>query len=113
MIIPIEWTIDSNLCGTFLPVAASIRMKNNLPPSSAGIGKILKKAKDIGIDKDKLKEKYNQKLTIKQGVKLALSIFKELKGKEFEIDKFELVYIDKDKGKLKRIEGEELKDYSK
>ena len=47
MIIPIEWTIDSNLCGTFLPVAASIRMKNNLPPSSAGIGKILKKAKDI------------------------------------------------------------------
>ena len=63
--------------------------------------------------KDKLKDRYSQKSTIKQGVKLALSIFKELKGKEFEIDKFELVYIDKDKGKLKRIEGEELKDYSK
>jgi len=58
--------------------------------------------------KDKLREKYKEGLSIKQGVKLVLEIFEELQEKKFNIDKFELVYIPKDKGKLKRLEGEEI-----
>ena len=58
--------------------------------------------------KEKLKEKYKQSLTIKQGVKLALDIFKELKGKDFNLENFELVVITTEDAKLTRIEGEEI-----
>jgi len=59
--------------------------------------------------KDKLREKYREGLTMKQGVKLALEIFEEIQEKKFNLNKFELVYIPKDKGKLERLEGEEIK----
>jgi len=58
--------------------------------------------------KEKLREKYREGLTIKQGVKLILEIFEELQEKKFNIDKFELVYIPKDKGKLEKLEGEQI-----
>jgi len=58
--------------------------------------------------REELREKYKQTLTIKQGVKLVLDIFKEVQEKKFNISKFELVYISKEDGKLKRIEGEEI-----
>ena len=58
--------------------------------------------------KQKLREHYKQSLTIKEGVKLALEIFKEIKGDEFRIDKFELAYITKEDEKLKRLEGEKI-----
>ena len=60
--------------------------------------------------KDKLREKYREGLTMKQGVKLALEIFEEIQEKKFNLNKFELVYIPKDKGKLERLEGEEIKE---
>ncbi len=66
----------------------------------------------IGEDDDKIKEKlreqYKEDLTLKQGVKLTLEIFKEIQEKKFNIEKFELVYIPKDKGKLERLEGEDI-----
>ena len=58
--------------------------------------------------KDELREKYREGLSIKQGIKLVLEIFEKLQEKKFNIDKFELVYIPKDKGKLERLEGEEI-----
>ncbi len=63
--------------------------------------------------KEKLREKYKQELTIKKGVKLALDIFEEIQGKTFNLSKFELVYIKSDEGKLKKLEGEELKEFVK
>jgi proteasome alpha subunit len=63
--------------------------------------------------KEKLREKFRQDLTLKKGVKIALDIFEEIKGKQFDIDKFELVYIKNDDGKLQRIEGEEIKNFVK
>ena len=60
--------------------------------------------------KNKLRERYKEDLTLKQGVKLALKIFEEIQEKKFNIEKFELVYIPKDKGKLERLEGEEIKE---
>jgi len=60
--------------------------------------------------REELREKYKQTLTIKQGVKLALEIFEKIQGSKFNIKKFELVYIDKENVKLKRLEGENIKE---
>jgi proteasome alpha subunit len=60
--------------------------------------------------KEKLKNEYDAKLTIKQGVKIALKIFEEIQGKNFNIERFELGYITSD-GKVQRIEGKDLKNY--
>lgn len=58
--------------------------------------------------REKLREKYNGDLTIKKGLKVALEIFKEIQGDKFNINKFELVFIDKDKDNIERVEGEKI-----
>ena len=60
--------------------------------------------------KEKLREKYKQNLKIKEGIKLALDIFKEVKGNKFSLSKFELVYINSENKKIERIEGEKIKE---
>ncbi len=68
----------------------------------------------IGENDDKIREelrdKYKQTLTIKQGVKLALEIFEKIQGSKFNIKRFELGYIDKESAKLKKLEGENIKE---
>lgn len=58
--------------------------------------------------RDKLREKYKKDLTIKQGVKMALEILKDVKGEKFNLEKFELAYIKTEEEKLKRLEGKEI-----
>ena len=58
--------------------------------------------------RQKLREKYKKDLTIKQGVKTALDILKELKGDKFNVDQCELAYIKSEEEKLKRLEGKEI-----
>ncbi|MDP3758200.1 MAG: proteasome subunit alpha, partial [Candidatus Daviesbacteria bacterium] len=60
--------------------------------------------------KEKLREKYKQNLKIKDGIKLAIEIFKEIKGTKFSLSKFELVYINSENKKIERIEGEKIKE---
>ena len=60
--------------------------------------------------KEKLREKYKQGLKIKEGIKLALDIFKEIKGNKFSLSKFELVYINSENKKIERVEGEKIKE---
>ena len=60
--------------------------------------------------KEKLREKYKQNLKIKDGIKLALDIFKEIKGNKFSLNKFELVYINSENKKIERLEGEQIKE---
>jgi proteasome alpha subunit len=62
--------------------------------------------------KEKLRERYNQKITIKEGAKLALDIFKEFDEKKFNINRFELCYITND-GELKRFYGDKLQEFAK
>jgi len=57
--------------------------------------------------REKLREKYKQDLTIIKGVKLVLEMFKEIQGKDFDIGRFELGYIESD-GRLKKLEGEKI-----
>ncbi len=63
--------------------------------------------------KEKLRERYKQGLTVKKGAKIALDIFKEIFEKKFDIKRFELIYIKDSDAKLSRVEGEELKDFTK
>jgi proteasome alpha subunit len=58
--------------------------------------------------KEKLREEYKKELTIKQGVEIALKIFKEIQENNFNIKKFELCYIKNDSEKIKRLEGNEI-----
>ena len=60
--------------------------------------------------RDKLKEKYKKDLTIKEGVKIALKIFEEIQEKDFNIDRFEMGYIENDDCKLKKLEGDKIKE---
>ena len=61
--------------------------------------------------KEKLREKYKKDMKIKQGVKVALDIFKEIQGGKFDINRFELAYIESKEKKLRRLEGEEIKNF--
>lgn len=58
--------------------------------------------------REKLRERYKKDLTIKQGVKLALEIFNDIKGAEYKVDNFELAFIEIKKEKLERREGKEI-----
>lgn len=63
--------------------------------------------------KEKLREKYKQDLTLKKGIKLALDIFEEIQGKKFDIARFEVAYIDIEKNRVQRVDGEEIRIFLK
>ncbi|MEX0920231.1 MAG: archaeal proteasome endopeptidase complex subunit alpha [Candidatus Pacearchaeota archaeon] len=63
--------------------------------------------------KEKLREKYKSDNNIKKGAKLALDIFKDIQGKNFDINRFEIVYIKNDDAQLKRIAKEKLNEFIK
>lgn len=63
--------------------------------------------------KEMLREGWREGLTIEQGIKLALNIFKKVLGKNFNIERFEVAYIKKDEKKVKRVFGEALLKYTK
>lgn len=69
------------------------------------------KANSIGENdskiKEKLKEKYKENLTTKEGIKLALEIFKEVQGEDYDIGKFDAGILEKDKP-LQKLSGKEL-----
>ncbi len=75
------------------------------------------KATAIGENDEKLKEelrkKYKEDLTIEEAIKISLKIFKEVLGKNFDAERFDVGYIEKSEKKLKRISGERLKKYLK
>ncbi len=103
--------------GVSLMIAGINRKKPELHTSDITGNYLTYSANAIGENderiKEKLRERYNKELTIKKGVKLALDIFKEVQGKEFDINRFELVYIKNNGEKLKRFEGNEIKDFMK
>jgi len=59
--------------------------------------------------REKLRAKYTKDLTIKKGIKLALEIFEEIQGKKFDVKRFELVVLKKNKENPERLLGEEIK----
>ncbi len=63
--------------------------------------------------REKLREKYQKDLTIKKGAKLALEIYKEILEEKYNIDRFELAYIDKKELKIKKIASNKIKEFLK
>ncbi len=103
--------------GVFLMIAGINRKKPELYTSNITGNYFSYNANAIGENDDKIKEKlreeYSKDLTIKKGVKLALKIFKEIQGNKFNLKRFELSYIKNDNVKIIKLEGEELKNFSK
>jgi len=62
--------------------------------------------------REKLRETHKPELNIKKGVKLALDIFKEVQGKAFDFERFELVYIRNETAELRRATEQELREFS-
>jgi len=75
------------------------------------------KATAIGENDEKIKEilrkKYDDNLSVEDGIRLALETFKEILGKNFALDRFDVGYVKMDEGKIKKLSGDALKKYIK
>ncbi len=75
------------------------------------------KATVIGENDEKIKEqlrkKYQENMSKEDAIKLALKIFKEVQGKNFDIERFDVAFIDKKDKKLNRLKKEEIKKIMK
>ena len=75
------------------------------------------KANAIGENDEKIKEilraDFKDDMTVEDGIKFTLKIFKELLGKNFELDRFDVAYIKTANPKMVRLHGDELKKYIK
>ncbi len=75
------------------------------------------KAYAIGENDEKIKESlrqdYKEGMSIDDGIKFALKIFKDILGKNFELDRFEVAYVKSSTEKIARLQGDELKKFVK
>lgn len=75
------------------------------------------KANAIGENDEKVKEilrkDYDENMDVEEGVKFCLRIFKEMLGKNFELDRFDVGYITLKDAKLVRLHGDDLKKFVK
>jgi len=75
------------------------------------------KAAAIGENDEKIKEllrkRYKEDISMEDAIKLSLKIFREVLGKNFSIERFDVGLIGRDNKKLKRISGDKLSRYLK
>jgi proteasome alpha subunit len=75
------------------------------------------KANAIGENDEKIKEilrrDYKEGMSVDEGIKFGLKVFKEILGKNFELDRFEVGFINVSDEKLERLQGDELKKFVK
>lgn len=75
------------------------------------------RANAIGENDEKIKEilrkDFKDEMTIEEGIKFAMKIFKETLEKNFDIQRFDIGFIKNDEGKLRRLHGDELKKFAK
>lgn len=75
------------------------------------------RANAIGENDEKIKEMlrkdFDDEMSIEEGIKFALKIFKEIFEKNFDIQRFDVGFVKTDKGKLQRLHGDDLKKYLK
>jgi proteasome alpha subunit len=63
--------------------------------------------------KEKLREEYKTSMSVDDGIKLCMKIFKELQGKNFEPRRFDVAYVSAQDSKITRIHEDGLKKYIK
>ncbi len=59
--------------------------------------------------KEALRKKYKFGMTIDEALKLGIEVFREVKGKTFSAENFDAAFISKDKRKIQKLNGNELK----
>ena len=71
----------------------------------------------IGEDDEKIKEKlrkvYKKEMKVEEVIKVCLEIFREVKGKNFNIEHFDAAFVLKTEKKLQRMNGDKLRKYIK
>ncbi len=63
--------------------------------------------------RETLRSEFKDDLSIEDGIKFAFTIFKKILGKNFELDRFDVAYINLEDAKLTRLHGDALKKYAK
>ncbi|MEK6848783.1 MAG: archaeal proteasome endopeptidase complex subunit alpha [Nanoarchaeota archaeon] len=63
--------------------------------------------------KEILRKEYKDSMNMEEGIKMSFKIFKEILGKNFNINRFDAAYIPTKEAQLKRLSGESLKKYIK
>ena len=91
--------VDQNKCQVF----SSDITGNYFSYSSIAVGENDERIKEI------LRLKYNKNLNINGGIKLALDIFKEILGKNFELSRFDVAYVNKEEKKVRKLDENSLK----
>ena len=63
--------------------------------------------------REKLRETFKEGMSVEEGIGFALGIFKDILGKNFDIERFDVAYIKIEDEKLVRVVGEGLKKFVK
>jgi proteasome alpha subunit len=75
------------------------------------------KANAIGENDEKVKEilrkDFNEEMTIEEGIKFALKIFKDMLEKNFDLHRFDVGYVKIKEPKIARLHGDDLKKFVK
>jgi proteasome alpha subunit len=75
------------------------------------------RANAIGENDEKIKEilrkDFDDDMTIEEGIKFSLKIFKEILDKNFDIQRFDVGYVKISDNKLQRLHGDDLKKFLK
>jgi len=75
------------------------------------------RANSIGENDEKIKEilrkDFKEEMDVEEGIRFALKIFKEIFGKNFDLERFDVGYVRLENEKLVRVLGDELKKYVK
>lgn len=75
------------------------------------------KANAIGEHDEKIKEilrkEFREEMSIDEGIRFSLKIFREILEKNFDLSRFDVGYIKSSEGKLVRLHGDDLKKFVK
>jgi len=75
------------------------------------------KANAIGENDERVKEilrkDFNEEMTVDDGIKFALRIFKDILEKNFDLQRFDVGYVKNKDGKIVRLHGDDLKKFVK
>ncbi len=75
--------------------------------SATAIGENDEKIKDI------LRKEYKESMNIEDSLRLSISIFRRMMGKNFDVSRFEAAYVSSKDRTFKRLSGNDLKKYLK
>jgi proteasome alpha subunit len=103
--------------GTVILLGGVSKGKSHLYTTDVTGGYLAYRADAIGENDEQIKEilrkDFKDDMTIDDGIKFCLDIFKEILGKNFSMDRFDVGYITLKDSELIRKHGDELKKYLK